>query len=119
MIFTLLPDPDGDIRTDLPADGAAGAGPLIVPANIEVSLPVDFLPGPDQSFRAGNRTKPTSFATLTVDFDLSHSQRQKSPSKNPSFQILQSSRLELQNRSLLSVPVSSFWNFDLILNFEV
>ncbi len=103
MIFTLLPDPDGDIRTDLPTNSAAGAGPLIIPVDVEISLPVDLLPDPDQSFRAGNRTKPTSFATLTVNFDLRHSEWQKFQSKhenpkqlqNPNFQIPKGSRPEL------------------------
>ncbi len=71
-IFILLPDPDGNIRTDLPADSAAGARPLIIPVDVEISLPVDLLPDPDQSFRAGNRAKPTSLATFNVNFDLRH-----------------------------------------------
>lgn len=103
MIFTLLPDLDGNIRADLTADGAAGAGPLIVPANIEVSLPVDFLSGPDQSFRAGDGAEPASLTTFNVNFDLRHSEWQKSQSKhqnpkqlqNPNFQIPKGSRPEL------------------------
>jgi hypothetical protein len=70
----LFPDPEGNIGTDLSADGATGTGSLIIPADIEISLPVDLLPDPDQFFRTGNGAEPAPLTAFNVNLDFGHHQ---------------------------------------------
>jgi hypothetical protein len=72
VLLLVLPDPNGYIRTNLSANGATGAGTIVVPDYKEIALTVDFLSDPDQLLRTGNGAKTTSFTTLTINFNFSN-----------------------------------------------
>lgn len=71
-LSSLPPYPNGDIRTDLPANSASRALSIRVPNNVKVSLTIDFFPELHQGLRAGNHTEPAPLAPLAINFNLSH-----------------------------------------------
>jgi hypothetical protein len=73
-ISILFPNTYGYIRTDLSTNGAAGALSVVIPAHIEISLPIDFLSNLDQFFRTGDGTESTSLTSLLINLNFSHHQ---------------------------------------------
>lgn len=69
---TISPYPNGDVRTDLPADSTPRAGSIPIPNDVKIPLTINFLPDLNQSLGTGNRAEPTPLASLSVNFNLGH-----------------------------------------------
>jgi hypothetical protein len=71
-LSSLSPYPDGDIRADFPANSAPRTLAIRIPNDVKIPLTVNFFPNLHHSLRAGNRTEPASFASLSVNFNIGH-----------------------------------------------
>jgi hypothetical protein len=68
----LPPHSDGDIRTDLSAKSTARAFLRCLPNDMKISLAINLLSNPDQTFRTGNRAEPAPLTALLINFNLAH-----------------------------------------------
>jgi hypothetical protein len=70
LFFTIPPDLNGYIRTDLSADGTTCAGAIIIPDHIEIPLTVDLFSDPDLLLRARDGAETTTLTTLFINFNF-------------------------------------------------
>lgn len=80
-ISSIPPHSDGDIRTSLPTEGASRALSVCLPNHVKISLTINLFSGPDQRFRAGNRTESAPLASLAINLYFGHDSFQIEGSK--------------------------------------
>jgi len=68
--LTLSPYLNGHIRTGLAAECTSSTFPIRLPDDVEISLAIDLSSDFNQSLWTDDCAKPTSFASLLINFDL-------------------------------------------------
>ena len=70
FLLTLSPHSNGYIRASLTAECTAVTFSIRLPDNVKISLAIDLFSDFDQGLWANDCTKPTSFASLLINFDF-------------------------------------------------